>query len=231
MNQLYGKIALVLGAKGGLGTFVTQAFLDAGATVYGSSRSIEQKDFSHPAFHAAPAELNSADSARTLVDSIVKSAGRIDALVHLVGGFDMGPTIDATPEATFEKMFDVNFRSALHIFSAVIPHMRSQRSGSILAVGSKAALDPSANTGPYNISKAALLSLVRTIAEENKPHGISANIVHPGTMDTAANRKAMPNADFSKWVHPSQVAAMLVHLASDAATQVTGVSIPIYGAS
>jgi 3-oxoacyl-[acyl-carrier protein] reductase len=107
--------------------------------------------------------------------------------------------------------------------------MQLQRSGRILAIGSKAALEPDALAGAYSASKAALVSLIRTIAKENKDLCITANVLLPATMDTPANRAADPQADFSKWVDPGQIAAMLVHLASDVASQVTGSAIPIYG--
>jgi len=223
------KIVVVTGAKGGLGTHVTNAMLEAGATVIGVSRSIKQEDFAHPRFIAAATELGSLESAQTLMNSVAEKHGRIDAVVHLVGGFDMGPTVETAGDELWDKMLDLNLRSALHVFRAVLPQMRKQKSGRLLAIGSKAAVEPGALTGPYNVSKAALVMLVRTIAEETKNDGISANIVLPGTMDTPANRKAMPDADFSKFVQPGQVAALLVHLTSDAASQITGAVIPIYG--
>jgi NAD(P)-dependent dehydrogenase (short-subunit alcohol dehydrogenase family) len=227
MHTLAGRIVIVTGAKGGLGTHVTNAMLEAGAKVIGTSRSIKQTDFASPNFIAVAAELGSSAS-QWLINKVVEEHGRVDALVHLVGSFDFGPPIDLVTDEAWEKMLDTNFRSALHVFRAAIPQMRKQRSGRILAIGSRAAVEPSALTGPYNVSKAALVSLIRTIAKENENDGISANIVLPGTMDTAANRAAMPDTDFSKWVQPSQVAALLVHLASDAASQITGAVIPVY---
>ena len=120
------------------------------------------------------------------------------------------------------------FRS-FHLARAVLPVMRMQASGSVLAIGSRTAMEPAETLGAYTASKAALVALVRTIAVENKQTGISANVILPGTMDTPANRLAMPTANFSQWVNPGQVASLLVHLASDAAKQVTGAVIPIYG--
>jgi NAD(P)-dependent dehydrogenase (short-subunit alcohol dehydrogenase family) len=108
--------------------------------------------------------------------------------------------------------------------------MREQGSGVIVAIGARPAVHPTAGLGAYAASKAALLSLVQTIALENKDRSIRANAILPGTMDTPANRSAMPKSDPSKWVHPSNVAAMLVHLASDATAPINGALIPIYGA-
>ena len=107
--------------------------------------------------------------------------------------------------------------------------MRAQSNGRILAIGSRAAAEPSPLSGSYSASKAALVALIRSIAAENRDRDISANIVLPGTMDTPANRAAIPGADPARWVRPEQVAELLVHLASDAASGVNGAAIPIYG--
>jgi len=222
MNTLEGKVALITGAKGGLGSFVTEAFLAAGARVIGVSRSIQSGDFSHPEFTAMPAELSTGEGARKLAKDAADRFGRIDALVHVMGGFAGGSRVDETDDATFEKMLDLNYRSAFYLLRAVVPQMRAQGGGRIVAVASRQAAEPAAMVGAYSASKAALVSLIRTVALENKDRCISANTVLPGTMDTPANH----NPD---WVKPAQVAALLVHLASDAAAQVTGASIPIYG--
>jgi NAD(P)-dependent dehydrogenase (short-subunit alcohol dehydrogenase family) len=229
MNQLNGKIILITGAKGGLGTFVTEAFLAAGAKVIGVSRSIQQSDFSHPEFTAMPAELSTGDAAGKLAAAVVAQFGRIDSLVHVMGAFAGGKSIAETDDATFEKMIELNYRAAFFVARAVLPQMRQQGSGSILAVASRQGVEPGPMVGAYSASKAALVSLIHTIALENKDRGVSANTVLPGTMDTPINRSVMPGADTSQWVQPSQVAALLVHLASDAAAQITGAAIPVYG--
>lgn len=227
MSGLDGKVVLITGAKGGLGSFVTEGFLAAGAKVAGVSRSIQAGDFSHPDFFAVPAELSSGDAARKAADTVVERFGRIDALVHVMGGFAGGKSVAETDDATFEKMLDLNYRAAFFIARAVLPAMRQQGSGRILAVASRQAVEPGALVGAYSASKAALVALIRTIALENKDRCITANAVLPGTMDTPGNRTG--NQSGADWVKPSQVAALLVHLASDAGTQITGAAIPIYG--
>ena len=126
-------------------------------------------------------------------------------------------------------MLAMNLRAAFHFIKAVVPGMRAQGSGRILAIGSRTAVVPTATLGAYSASKAALVSLVQTVALENKDRGITANVILPGTMDTPANRKAMPDADPARWVAPAQVAALLVHLASDAGSNINGAVIPILG--
>jgi NAD(P)-dependent dehydrogenase (short-subunit alcohol dehydrogenase family) len=227
--ELNEKVVLITGAKGGLGNFVTKAFLDAGARVVGVSRSIQDSDFCHPRFTAIEASITGPASARHLADSMIKKWSRIDALVHLIGGFAGGETIDQVADETMERMFDLNFRSAFYILQAVLPAMRAQGAGRILAIGSRTAVEPAALVGAYTASKAALIALIRTVAAENKDSGISANVILPGTIDTPANRTVSPDADFSKWVHPCQIAGLLVHLASDRAAQINGAVIPVYG--
>lgn len=227
--DLHGRVILISGAKGGLGTFVTNSFLEAGARVFGVSRSIADSDFPHPNFSAVAAELSDGDRARQVADAVVNKAGRIDGLVHLVGAFVGGRSVAETDDATLDKMLDLNLRSAFHVIRAILPIMRAQGAGRIVGIGSKAAAEPAALAGVYGASKAALVSLIRTIARENADVHVSANVVLPGTMDTPANRAADPNADYSKWVHPCQVAKLLVHLVSDQASQVSGAVIPIYG--
>jgi NAD(P)-dependent dehydrogenase (short-subunit alcohol dehydrogenase family) len=226
MPTLNGKIALITGAKGGLGTPATNAFLTAGATVIGVSRSIASADFPHPAFTALPADLTTGDAARKLVGDVVAGFGRIDILVHVMGGFAGGKSVADTDDATLELMLDVNFRAAFRVARAVIPQMRGQASGRILMVASRQGMEPGPMVGAYSASKAALVSLTKTIALENKDAGITANSVLPGAMDTPANRKAGLSANL---VQPAQVAALLVHLAGDDASQITGVAIPVYG--
>ena len=224
-----GKVVLVTGANGGLGRYVTQAFLDAGATVVGVSRKIQQSDFNGPAFTALSAEISTAAAARSMVESAVARFHRLDVVVHTVGGFAGGQSIAETDDATFQRMFEVNLNSTFYVLRAVLPAMRKTGNGRIIAIGSRAALEPGAGVGAYSASKAAMVSLIKTVALENKDVGITANVILPGTMDTAANRKAMPDADVGKWVQPANVARLIVWLAGDAGKDVNGAAIPVYG--
>jgi NAD(P)-dependent dehydrogenase (short-subunit alcohol dehydrogenase family) len=223
------KIALVTGANGGLGTSVTRALLDNGFSVVGLAPHIQPSDFDHPHFTALPATLNSLDEAKKAVETVIAHFGKIDVLAHLVGGYAGGTTVAETDDATFQKMFDMNLHSAFHVLRAALPEMRKVAAGRIIAIGSRAAESPGATVGAYSASKAALVSLVRTVAIENKDAGITANVILPGTMDTPANRSAMPDANVSEWVQPSSVASLIVWLAGEGGKDVTGAAIPVYG--
>lgn len=225
-----GKIALVTGANGGLGTHVTQALLDAGATVVGISRNIEQSDFDNPLFTAMGGDLGTPKGAKSVIDAIAAKFGRLDILAHTVGGFTGGQTIAETDDATFQRMLEMNLNSTFYLLRAALPLMRKTGNGRIVAIGSRAALEPGAGVGAYSASKAAMVSLIKTVALENKDAGIAANVILPGTMDTPVNRKAMPDSDFSKWVQPAAVAALAAWLVSDQGKEVNGAAIPVYGA-
>jgi NAD(P)-dependent dehydrogenase (short-subunit alcohol dehydrogenase family) len=224
------QVVLITGANGGLGTFVTAAFLEAGAQVVGTSRQIDGKAFLHPRFEAIPSDLTRPHNATHLVADALDKFGRIDALVHTAGGFAGGGPIHETDDATWDSMLEVNLRAGVNILRAVLPVMRKQERGRIVVIGSRAGVEPAANIAAYSASKAALVSLVKTAALENRKLGITANVILPGTIDTEANRRGDPKADRSKWVSPQKLAALAVFLASDDASEITGAAIPFYGA-
>ena len=146
MEQLETKTALITGAKGGLGTYVTKTFLLAGANVVGVSRSIRQTDFPHPRFSAVPGELSSREAAQALASAVTSRFPRIDILVHLVGAFAGGAPVAGTDDATFERMLDLNLRSAFHILRAVTPMMRASGSDNPRRPSRSARVSPSRNS-------------------------------------------------------------------------------------
>lgn len=136
------KVAIVTGANGGLGTHVTQAFLDAGATVIGTARKIQQSEHKNSNFTAMPADISTREGARLLVDQVLARFGRLDILAHTVGGFAGGQPVAMTDDTTFQKMIDVDLNSVFHMLRAAIPALRQAGSGRIIAIGSRAALEP-----------------------------------------------------------------------------------------
>ncbi len=224
------RVVFITGAKGGLGSFITERFLASGARVVGASRSISQQDFPLPNFAALPVDFTNAAAVTSAVNSVVDRYGRLDVLVHVVGAFAGGQSVAETDDATWEQMRDLNLTSAFYTLRAAIPHLRKSGTGRIVAIGSLTAVEPHAGLAAYVTFKAALAMLVRTVALENRDAGVTANVVLPGTMDTPANRKAMPMADFSKWLPPSEVADLVLWLADERAGHITGTTIPIDGA-
>ena len=225
------RIVFVAGAKGGLGSFITRRFLDSGATVLGSSTSIAREDFPLPNFVPLSADLTNSAAVRSAVNVIIERYHRLDVLVHVVGGFAGGTSVAETDDATWERMRDLNLTSAFYTLRAVIPHLRKSGAGRIVAIGSLSAAEPHAGLGAYVTFKSALALLVRTVALENKDAGVTANVLLPGTMDTPANRKAMPDADFSKWLPPGDVAELVFELCEERSAHITGATIAIDGPS
>jgi NAD(P)-dependent dehydrogenase (short-subunit alcohol dehydrogenase family) len=226
LMKMEDRIVLITGAKGGLGSFVTESFLATGATVVGSSRSIQQSDFNSPRFTAMAVDFADADAVQKMVEQIISRFGKIDVLAHIMGGFAAGAIVE-TDEKTWMQMLDMNLISAFHALRAVVPPMRRAKYGRIVAVGSLTATEPHAGLGAYVVSKTALATLVQTVALENADANITANVVLPGTMDTPANRAAMPKADFSKWLQPNDVASLILKLTDESSGLITGTLVPI----
>jgi NAD(P)-dependent dehydrogenase (short-subunit alcohol dehydrogenase family) len=223
------KVVFITGANGGLGSSVTKAFLQKGARVIGASLRIKATDFPQPNFEAMAIDFNKLDEIKRGVAKIVERYGRLDVLVHVLGGFAGGSSIAETTDEMWEQMQNINLTSAFHVFRETIPHLRKSPSGRLIAIGSLTAAQPHANLGAYVTFKAALAMLVQTVALENADTGLTANVILPGTMDTPANRKAMPDADFSKWAKTDDVADLVLSLADEQAKHLAGLAIPIEG--
>jgi len=227
---LKDKVVLISGASGGLGEETTRTFLDAGPRVAVVSRLWHGTADSETLFHVE-ADLTQEAGCAHAVNATVARWGRLDVALHLMGGFAGGDAVEDTPVETWDKMMNVNLRSAFLFFRAALPELKKVERGRILAVGSRPGLEPVANLAAYSVSKAGLHALVRALAAETKNAGITANALLPSIIDTPANRKAMPGADFSRWVTPASIADLLVWLASDASQDTSGALIPIYGRS
>src|SRR5208283_553418 len=223
------RIVFITGAKGGLGTFVTQSFLQQGDMVIGASRHMDSSEFPSPNFRAMSVDFTNEGQVHDSIAKIIAEFGRLDVLVHVLGGFAGGQSIATTDDATWKRMQDLNLTSAFYAFRETIPHLRKSKNGRIVAIGSLTAKESQPNLGAYVTFKAALSTLVQTVALENADAGLTANVILPGTMDTPANRQAMPKADFSKWLNPKRVAELILWLADERAAQITGTVIPIEG--
>lgn len=227
-------MALVTGAGGALGGAVVEAFLRAGAGVAAVSRDAPKApriDGQDPGdrWLAVAADLASEAGAVEAVKSTIARFGRLDVLIHLVGGYSGGIDVADTTLAGWEQAMALNLTTTFLACRAVVPQMRAQGYGRIITVGSRTAIRPVGGQAAYNASKAAVVVLTQTLAEELKDEGITANCLLPSVIDTPANRKAMPKSDPSKWVKPTHLARLMVALASDEGAAVTGTAIPVSG--
>ena len=215
---------LITGANGGLGTAVSRAFQDSGATVIGVARNWTEV----VPFRTISVDLTTAEGCDAMVAEAL-ALGPIEALVHILGGFGGGQAIAETSDKTWDGMMTLNLRAAFCAMRAVLKPMTAAKYGRIVAVGSRAAVEAAPNFAACSVSKAGLVALVKNVAAEGKDLGITANVVLPSVIDTPANRQAMPTSDFSRWVQPESIAKTLVYLASKEAGDVSGAVIPIYG--
>ena len=234
--EFEGRVVLVAGGTGGLGRAVSRAFLDAGANVVVTYHASAEFDALTKAVGTAGTRLvgrhvdvTDESDARGLVDGIIAQHGRLDALVNTVGGYTGGTKLwDVAPDA-LDHMLALNLRSGYALARAVVPAMLKQRQGSIVNIAAKAGVDPPGGAAPYAASKAAALALMGSLAADLAGTGVRVNSVLPSIIDTEANRKAMPTANFSEWPKPEDIARVIVFLCSADAKVIHGASIPVYG--
>jgi NAD(P)-dependent dehydrogenase (short-subunit alcohol dehydrogenase family) len=231
-----GKFALVAGGTGGLGKAVTLAFLKAGAKVAVTylkedELALLRNDGSDYGGSLTAYSVNVTDDAsvRSAVDTLVANYGRIDVLVNTVGAYAGGLKLWETDPRVVSQMLDLNLRSGYLLARKVVPIMLKQKSGAIVNVAAKAALDHAAGASAYAASKAAAVAMMDCLAEDLKGTGVRVNSVLPSIIDTPANRRAMPDANFAKWPKPEEVAQVILFLCSDEARLIHGGSIPVYG--
>jgi len=230
------KIVLITGATGALGSAVTGVFLDAGAAVAATHTGIEKFKELESELKPQPGKLlgietNVFDSAsvKQMVDTVMEKFGRIDALVNLVGGYLGDISIADMSEKQWDGMFNLNLKSVFLVCRQVLPVMMQQKNGRIVNITSGGGLKGAEGIAAYGASKAGVINLTQTLAAEGKEYNITANAIAPGVIDTAANRKAMPKGDFSKWVTPASLAEVILFLCSGAAKDVSGTVVPVMG--
>ena len=217
---------VVTGAAGALGRQVAAVLASAGHTVSGidlvngidNVADLSQK-FSGVDL-GVPAQVNHA------IEEAANTGGAIGGLINIAGGFAWETVADGDP-ATWDRMFEINVRSTLNTCRAVLPHLAEK--ASIVNIGAAAAARAGAGMGAYTASKAGVARLTESMAEELKDRHVRVNAVLPSIIDTPANRKDMPDADFSSWVSATEIANVITFLISPAASGVTGALIPVTG--
>lgn len=225
-----GRVALVTGVSGSLGSHVAAAFLEAGATVVGTAPSRPEDphadlDLSAIDFYAA--DLTDEAEVEALVGSVLDAHGRIDFLANVAGTWMGGAPIEETSLEEFQTLLDVNLRTAFLTSKHALPALQ-ETEGAIVNVSAKASLSGGTGDGPYRAAKAGVRLLTETIAEENRGT-VRANAVLPSVIDTPANREMIPGGDVEAWVDPADIAATMLALVSDATRPTSGAAIPVYG--
>ena len=232
------RLIVVAGGTGGLGRAVALAFLGEGARVAVTYRAAaELEALKHAAGERAArlsghaADVTDPEAVRALVDELVARHGRLDALVNTVGAYAGGVKLWEMDAETLDRMLSANLRSGYVLARAAVPVMLKQGHGAIVNVASRAALVHGPGESAYAASKAAAVALIESLAADLKGTGVRANSILPGIIDTEANRRAMPKADFSKWPKPEEIARVVLFLCGDDAKLIHGAAIPVYGQS
>jgi NAD(P)-dependent dehydrogenase (short-subunit alcohol dehydrogenase family) len=228
-----GKVVLITGGTGALGRAVTQAFGTLNATTVVTYIIDEEREDVKAKIKTiaelVKADITKEDQAKKLVSHVIKTYDRIDVLVNVVGGYLGGKTVAELDETEWDKMMSMNLKSAFLISKHVIPLMVAAKHGKIVHISSRTGLKSDGYDSAYSASKSGLIRLVESISEEVKEHNINVNCILPSTIDTEANRNAMPNSDFSKWVKTEDLANLVLFLCSDEAKVINGAAIPAYG--
>lgn len=223
---------LITGGTGGLGRGVTAVVLAQGATVtipHVSAQGPERLKAQLSAEELSRVRFVSADlSDEASVISLIEDHDRLDATIHLVGGFAMGATADFS-FAEWRQQLDLNLNTTFLVCKHSLNKMLKQDYGRIVTVGSRGAVQPTGQLAAYCASKAGVMALTKAIADETKGTGVTANVVLPSTIDTPTNRDAMGTDQADQWVQPESLGEVIAFLASDAAKDIRGAAVPVYG--
>ncbi|MES2149448.1 MAG: SDR family NAD(P)-dependent oxidoreductase [Pseudomonadota bacterium] len=227
------RTVIVTGAAGALAKAVIEAFLAQGAEVLALDHKPDRLAAAWgatPRVRTLAVDLTDAGATEVALTAALAGSGQL-VLCNLAGGFDMGPPLHQTDDALWRRMMDLNVATLINTCRAVVPAMQAAASGKIVNVASAAATSGKAGMGAYCAAKDAVARLTESMAAELRHQGINVNAVAPTVLDTLANRAAMPDADPSKWVALSELAAVIEFLASPGASAVHGAVLPVSGLS
>lgn len=222
-----GKVVIITGASGALGKVVADVALARGACVAGIDHAASQATAEANRIELGSVDLTDAAQAKKAVDATLAHFGRLDVLINIAGGFAFEAVAEGDTK-TWQRMYALNVLTALNASQAALPHLSASPAGRIINVGAMGALQAGAGMGPYAASKAGVHRLTEALAAEWKGK-ITVNAVLPSTIDTSANRASMPKADFKKWVTPEELSNVILFLASDEASAITGALLPVNG--
>jgi NAD(P)-dependent dehydrogenase (short-subunit alcohol dehydrogenase family) len=224
--------AIVTGGTGGLGAAVVGRLLDEGWRVvvpWIVERELERVQ-QHERLELIQADLFDPGAVAGVVSAGAGEAGApLRGVVNLVGGFAMGGRVHETDIEEFERQFRLNLRPTYLVTHAAVPHLLDAGGGSIVCVGTRAALQPFKGAAGYISSKAAVIAFAQAVAVEYKDDGIRCNAILPSVIDTPANRASMPKADHARWVKPAEIAGVISHLLSGDSAPISGAALPVYG--
>jgi NAD(P)-dependent dehydrogenase (short-subunit alcohol dehydrogenase family) len=229
-------VAVITGGTGGLGTALAKRLAGSGhrlAVTYlipdEAERFESDVDLNEHRLLLKRVDAGEPGGVTDFMDEVVTSFGSMQILCSLVGGWAGGRDVEETDDVRFDRMLDLNLRSAFYASRAAIPHLRKAGWGRILLVGSRAAVDTPAGQAAFNAAKAGVVALAKTIADELSDTEITCNVILPSVIDTPATRAALPYADYVDWPTPDEIAAVAEFLVSEEAGVISGAAVPVYG--
>jgi NAD(P)-dependent dehydrogenase (short-subunit alcohol dehydrogenase family) len=224
---MHGRVVVVTGASGALGKVVAEMALARGAKIAGVDHARSQVADTPDRMELGGVDLSDAAQAKQAIDAVVARFGRLDVLLNIAGAFSFETIAEGDPK-TWARLYAINVLTALNASRAAIPHLATSGAGRIVNIGAMGALRAGSGMGPYAASKAGVHRLTEALAAELKGK-VTVNAVLPSTIDTPANRASMPKADFAKWVSAEELANVILFLASNEASAVTGALLPVGG--
>jgi len=230
------KTVIITGGTGGLGTSLVRRLLDEDyrlAVTYlmpDEAREFESKfEVDEDRLLLTRVDATNPEAVSSLFKSVAERWGAIHGLCSLVGGWAAGRDVEETDDVRLERMLDLNFRSAFYATRAAIPYLKETGWGRIVLIGSRAAVDYPEGQAAFNVAKAGVVALAKTVAQELDGSGVTANVLMPSVIDTPVTRKSLPYADYVNWPTPDEIAAVAQFLLSDASSVMNGAMLPVYG--
>ena len=245
-HDFYDQVILVTGGTGALGSKVAELFLKFSPKAiiisYRSEKEMQElkpkileknsgegKENHHTLIEFVKADITNEDAVKTLISIIMKKFGQVHVLANVVGGYIGGKSVSETDEEEWDKMMLINLKSAFLISKHVLAHMKKKKFGKIVHISSASGAKANGNDSAYAASKAGLIRLVESMAEESRGFNITINCILPTIIDTESNRRAMPTANFSTWIPPAELAKVVCFLSSIDSNVINGVAIPTRG--
>lgn len=230
------KTVVITGGTGGLGTALVRRLISQDyriAVTYllpDEAQSFEKEfEVDEERVMLTRVDCTNAEAVNTYIKELADSWGEIHGLAALVGGWAGGRDVEETDDVRFERMLDLNLRSAFYAVRAVIPHLKESGWGRIVLVGSRGAVDNPEAQAAFNIAKAGVAALGQSVATELDGTGVTANVLMPSVIDTPATRRSLPYADYVNWPTPDEIAAVAEFLLAEESEVMNGALVPVYG--
>jgi len=230
------KTVVITGGTGGLGRALARRLIDGGHKLVVTyllpeeARSFEKElSFNEDQVTLMRVDAANAEAVGALFEDVAESLGPIHAVCCLVGGWAGGRDVEETDDVRLERMLDLNLRSAFYAVRAAVPYLREAGWGRLLLVGSRGAVEHPPGQAAFNIAKAGVAALAKSVAAELEGTGVTANVLMPSVIDTPATRKSMPFADYVDWPTPDEIAAVAEFVLSDESAVMNGAELSVYG--